>query len=152
MERPYFLAIPTTAGTGSEVTNFAVITRGNTKVALIDDVLVPDGALLDASFTRSSQVVKLPKEYGIDFQTGQLTGKIVEGLEAIKVWIWLCLHTERFRHAIYSADYGTSFEQYIGHVLSDEYINTDCESEITDALLINEFIESVEDFEVVRNS
>ena len=27
-----------------------------------------------------SQVVKLPKEYGIDFQTGQLTCKIVEGL------------------------------------------------------------------------
>nr|DAM81721.1 MAG TPA: Protein of unknown function (DUF2634) [Caudoviricetes sp.] len=98
------------------------------------------------------QVVKVPREYGIDFTTGQLTGKIVEGLEAIKVWIWLCLHTERFRHAIYSADYGTSLEQYIGHVLSEEYINTDCESEITDALLINEYIESIEEFEAVRNS
>ena len=99
-----------------------------------------------------SQVVKMPKEYGVDFATGQLTGKIVEGLEAIKVWIWLCMHTERFRHAIYSADYGTSLEQYIGHMLSQEYINTDCESEISDALLINEYIESVEDFEAVRNS
>ena len=99
-----------------------------------------------------SQVVKVPKEYGIDFETGQLTGKIVEGLEAIKVWIWLCMHTERFRHAIYSADYGTSLEQYIGHMLSEEYINTDCESEISDALLINEYIESIEDFEAVRNS
>lgn len=99
-----------------------------------------------------SQVVKVPREYGIDFQTGQLTGKIVEGLEAIKVWIWLCMHTERFRYAIYSADYGTSLEQYIGHMLSEEYINTDCESEISDALLINEFIESIEDFEAVRNS
>nr|DAS06272.1 MAG TPA: Protein of unknown function (DUF2634) [Caudoviricetes sp.] len=99
-----------------------------------------------------SQVVKVPREYGIDFTTGQLTGKIVEGLEAIKVWIWLCLHTERFRHAIYSADYGTSLEQYIGHMLSEEYINTDCESEISDALLINEYIESIEDFEAVRNS
>lgn len=99
-----------------------------------------------------SQVVKVPKEYGLDFQTGQLTGKIVEGLEAIKVWIWLCMHTERFRHAIYSADYGTSLEQYIGHMLSEEYINTDCESEISDALLINEYIESIEDFEAVRNS
>lgn len=97
-----------------------------------------------------SQAVKMPKEYGIDFTTGQLTGKIVEGIEAIKVWIWLCLHTERFRHAIYSSDYGTSFEQYIGHVLSDEYINNDCESEITDALLINEYIESIEDFEAVN--
>ena len=99
-----------------------------------------------------SQVVRVPREYGINFQTGQLTGKIVEGLEAIKVWIWLCMHTERFRHAIYSADYGTSLEQYIGHMLSEEYINTDCESEITDALLINEYIESIEDFEAVRNS
>lgn len=99
-----------------------------------------------------SQVVKMPREYGIDFQTGQLTGKIVEGIEAIKVWIWLCLHTERFRHAIYSSDYGTSLEQYIGHMLSEEYINTDCESEISDALLINEYIESIEDFEAVRNS
>lgn len=99
-----------------------------------------------------SQVVKMPREYGIDFQTGQLTGKIVEGIEAIKVWIWLCMHTERFRHAIYSADYGTSLEQYIGRMLSEEYINTDCESEISDALLINEYIESIEDFEAVRNS
>lgn len=99
-----------------------------------------------------SQVVKMPREYGIDFATGQLSGKIVEGLEAIKVWIWLCMHTERFKHAIYSADYGTSLEQYIGHMLSEEYINTDCESEITDALLINKYIESIEDFEAVRNS
>ena len=98
-----------------------------------------------------SQVVKMPREYGIDFDTGQLTGKIVEGIEAIKVWIWLCLHTERFRYAIYSSDYGTSFEQYIGHVLSDEYINTDCESEVTDALLINDYIESIEDFGAVKD-
>ena len=37
-------------------------------------------------------------------------------------------------------------------MLSEEYINTDCESEISDALLINEYIESIEDFEAVRNS
>lgn len=107
---------------------------------------------IDIAESEENKVIEVPREYGIDFTTGQLTGKIVEGLEAIKVWIWLCMHTERFRHAIYSSDYGTSLEQYFGRVLSDEYINTDCESEITDALLMNEYIESVEDFEVVRNS
>ena len=106
---------------------------------------------VDIAESEETKVIEVPREYGIDFTTGQLTGKIAEGLEAIKVWIWLCLHTERFRHAIYSADYGTSFEQYIGHVLSDEYINTDCESEISDALLINEYIESIEDFEAVKD-
>lgn len=106
---------------------------------------------IDIAESEENKVIEVPREYGIDFTTGQLTGKMVEGLEAIKVWVWLCLHTERFRHAIYSSDYGTSLEQYFGHVLSDEYINTDCESEITDALLMNEYIESVEDFEVARN-
>lgn len=106
---------------------------------------------IDIAESEENKVIEVPREYGIDFTTGQLTGKIVEGLEAIKVWVWLCMHTERFRHAIYSSDYGTSLEQYFGHVLSDEYINTDCESEITDALLMNDYIESVEDFEVARN-
>lgn len=106
--------------------------------------------LQELSVTRTAvennNVLKAPREYGLDFETGQLTGKIVEGVEAVRIWIWLCMHTERFRHAIYSADYGTSLEQYIGHVLSEEYINTDCESEVADALLMNEYIESIEDF------
>ena len=106
---------------------------------------------VDIAESEETKVIEVPREYGINFTTGQLTGKIVEGLEAIKVWVWLCMHTERFRHAIYSSDYGTSLEQYFGHVLSDEYINTDCESEITDALLMNEYIDGIEDFEVVRN-
>lgn len=107
---------------------------------------------IDIAESEETKVIEVPREYGIDFTTGQLTGKIVEGIEAIKVWIWLCMHTERFRHAIYSSDYGTALDQYFGHVLSDEYINTDCESEISDALLMNEYIESIEDFEVIRNS
>lgn len=34
-----------------------------------------------------SEKITTPKEYEIDFKTGQLTGRIVEGLEAIKIWI-----------------------------------------------------------------
>lgn len=49
--RPKFYAVPTTAGTGSEVTSFAVLTdtERNTKYPLVDDALLPDGAVLDAS-------------------------------------------------------------------------------------------------------
>ena len=68
MERPYFLAIPTTAGTGSEVTDFAVITRGENKVCLIDDFLAPDGALLDAGFTKTVPA-KVTADTGMDVLT-----------------------------------------------------------------------------------
>ena len=69
--------------------------------------------------TQISSVIEVPKEYGLDFETGQLTGEIVEGIEAIKVWIWLCLHTQRFRWPIYSWDYGADLEQYIGQSITD---------------------------------
>lgn len=108
--------------------------------------ILPSFLELVSKGRQGKEVLKVPKEYGIDFSTGQLTGKIVEGLEAIRVWVWLCLHTERFRHAIYSNDYGASLEQYFSQSLTDEYISTDCENEISEALLINEYIQSIEDF------
>ena len=95
-----------------------------------------------------STVQEIPKEYGIDFDTGQLTGTIVEGLEAVKVWIWLCLHTERFKYPIYTWDYGWDAEQYIGYAYPQEYIETTCEQEITDAMLVNPWITAVSDFSV----
>ena len=70
--------------------------------------------------TQTADTIEIPKEYSIDFATGQLTGKIVEGIEAIKVWVWLCLRTQRFRYPIYSWSYGTDMEQYIGQGLTIE--------------------------------
>ena len=97
--------------------------------------------------TQISSVIEVPKEYGLDFETGQLTGEIVEGIEAIKVWIWLCLNTQRFRWPIYSWDYGADLEQYIGQSITEEFLNADCEDEIREALLVNPFITDIEDFE-----
>ena len=53
--RPYFIAVPTTSGTGSEVTAFAVITdtEQNIKHALIDDFLLPNEAILDVEMVKS---------------------------------------------------------------------------------------------------
>ncbi len=47
-EKAYFIAVPTSAGTGSEVTPFAVITDGDTKYPLADYELMPDMAIVDA--------------------------------------------------------------------------------------------------------
>lgn len=52
-KKPLFAAIPTTSGTGSEVTNISVITVGDVKTLLIDDSFFPDIAVIDAAFTRT---------------------------------------------------------------------------------------------------
>ncbi len=52
----YFVAIPTTSGTGSEVTQFAVITDSNTgtKYPLVDEKLTPDMAILDPELVKTA--------------------------------------------------------------------------------------------------
>jgi len=55
-EKAYFIAIPTSAGTGSEVTPFAVITDEKTgvKYPLADYELLPDMAIVDTDFHMSA--------------------------------------------------------------------------------------------------
>ena len=55
-EKAYFIAGPTSAGTGSEVTPFAVITDGETgvKYPLADYELLPDMAIIDTDFHMSA--------------------------------------------------------------------------------------------------
>ena len=53
IKKPFFIAVPTTSGTGSEVTSYAVITDKEThrKVPLVSNEMLPDIALLDSQFT-----------------------------------------------------------------------------------------------------
>ena len=55
-EKAYFIAIPTSAGTGSEVTPFAVITdeRNGIKYPLADYELLPNMAIIDTDFHMSA--------------------------------------------------------------------------------------------------
>ncbi len=55
-EKTYFIAVPTSAGTGSEVTPFAVITDSDTgiKYPLADYELMPDMAIVDADLQMSA--------------------------------------------------------------------------------------------------
>ncbi|MDE6502800.1 MAG: bifunctional acetaldehyde-CoA/alcohol dehydrogenase [Ruminococcus sp.] len=69
-QKAYFVAIPTSAGTGSEVTPFAVITDGKTgiKYPLADYELMPDMAIIDIDFHMSAPK-SLTSASGIDALT-----------------------------------------------------------------------------------
>lgn len=47
--KPRLVAIPTTSGSGSEVTDFAILTHEGVKHPLVDEALRPDVAILDSS-------------------------------------------------------------------------------------------------------
>lgn len=93
------------------------------------------------------KTIDIPREYGIDFETGELTGEVVEGLEALKVWIWICLKVERFRYPAYSWVYGSELEQYIGKAYSEEFIQFDVPRAVEEALKVNPHIQGIKDFE-----
>jgi len=73
-QKAKFVAIPTTSGTGSEVTSFAVITdkkHGNTKYPLADYELTPDVAIVDPDY-----VLSLPRTAVADTGMDVLTHAI----------------------------------------------------------------------------
>ena len=72
-EKAYFIAIPTSAGTGSEVTPFAVITDGESgvKYPLADYELLPNMAIVDADFHMTAPKA-LTAASGIDAVTHAL--------------------------------------------------------------------------------
>ncbi|MCH7253734.1 DUF2634 domain-containing protein, partial [Clostridioides difficile] len=66
--------------------------------------------------------------------------KIVEGNEAIKVWVYKCIKTNRYEHEIYSWKYGTELSELIGQKYSKGLTESEASRYIKEALLINPYI------------
>lgn len=104
-------------------------------------------------FIRSVEEQAIPtpkayKEYELDFATGQLTGKVLEDKEALKVWIYKILLTKRYRHLIYSWDYGQDLEEMIGKSYEEDLIISEVERRIKECLLINDKITACTHFNI----
>lgn len=70
VHKPFFVAIPTTSGTGSEVTEYSVLTdsKSHVKMPITDKIMLPDIAILDPVFTKSVPAF-VTAETGIDALT-----------------------------------------------------------------------------------
>ena len=88
------------------------------------------------------------KEYGFDFQKGKLTNKVLEGKEALKVWIYKTLLTTRYTYPIYSWDYGQDLDELIGQGYEKGFIESEVERRIKECLLVNDKITGCTNFEI----
>ncbi len=79
---PKLVAIPTTSGSGSEVTDFAILTHGGVKHPLVDRKLQPDVAILDSDLLQTLPP-SLIADAGFDVLAHALEAFVATGAGAI---------------------------------------------------------------------
>ena len=89
-----FVAIPTTSGSGSEVTDFAILTHERIKHPLVDERLRPDVAILDSELL-TQLPPSLVADAGFDILTHALEACVATNAGTLTD----CLATEAFRGA-----------------------------------------------------
>ena len=77
-----FVAIPTTSGSGSEVTDFAILTHERVKHPLVDEKLRPDTAILDSDLLEQLPP-KLIADTGFDVLAHALESYVATGAGAM---------------------------------------------------------------------
>lgn len=110
---------------------------------------------IDSSETTVSTAAELPllKEYAYDFENNQLlldeSGRtyMVEGNEALRIWILKALSTERFHYTAYSFAFGSEWQdQLTGHAMNVEVLKLEMERFIIEALMVNPYIQRLDNF------
>lgn len=71
-----------------------------------------------------------------------------EGAEAVAVWAWNALHTVRYRHEIFTWDYGCELESLIGQPYSAATKKAEAIRYVREALTVNPYITEVNDIRV----
>jgi len=83
--------------------------------------------------------------FGIDFDRGRVVG-MIDSLEAVKQAVFLILQTERYRHLIYTPDYGVELEGLIGR--DPLFVQSELKRRIREALMQDDRIEDVTNFSI----
>lgn len=73
---------------------------------------------------------------------------VVTGIDALEVWIYKAILTDRFEHPIYSWDYGTELTDLVGQKFSKGLTESEAFRYIKEALMINPYINDVDNLGV----
>ncbi|MFZ4454343.1 DUF2634 domain-containing protein [Salibacterium aidingense] len=90
------------------------------------------------------------KTWRLDFENGRIR-RPIDGERAIRQFVRKTLMTERFRYAIYSADHGSELESLIGANITDNLKNVEIPRLVREALVVDDRIADVTNFEVERD-
>lgn len=108
--------------------------------------ILPQGSVLNTTQTSPQQ--QTSRTYAIDPMTKRIVG-MVDGIEAVKQAVMLILGTERFKHSIFSANYGSELEELTG--ADSTSFSAEIGRRIRDALIHDDRISDVQDFRITMS-
>ncbi len=105
----------------------------------------------------SEKKIPIYKEIAWDFINDKMilengSPKIVEYNEAIKVWIYKTIKTERYNYPIYTWNYGCEVPNLLGKGLPRGLLISETARYIEESLLINPYITSLNGFDIQFNN
>lgn len=103
-----------------------------------------------------NQILPLYKEMSIEFEFAETLSRnndiiVVEGIEAVRVWVFKALKSWRNKYEIYSDSFGTDLYSNIGEVFNEEIRQPLMYADIQETLLVNPYITSVTNFNTVAD-
>lgn len=111
---------------------------------MIELALSPE---VEIELVDEDEEIETLQTYRIDYETMTITNEIIDGIEAIKQFIYMTLRTSRYEHFIYSTDYGSEIEELLSnHEVTQEFKKMELPRLITEALIYDERINDVTDF------
>ena len=118
--------------------------------------MLPNIAGVDINISTTSTATQ-GKSFKFDFATGEfelIDGKMIEitEREVLKIWIQKTIRTEKNKFKVYQdVNYGVSIEDLvIGRAYNQQFINSELEREISEALTQNKLIQSISDFSSIN--
>ena len=115
--------------------------------------LFPELSVAEVS---NEKLLPMYMEWAFDFEKGELKVKhgkyyLVEGNEALKIWIYKALRTQRFIFNAYTHNYGSEIGTLVGTVEDKDILYSEISRYIEEVLLANPYIISVSDFNFSRS-
>jgi hypothetical protein len=100
-----------------------------------------------------SEDLPIPKEWAWDFERNDfllMNNKpyLVEGLEAVRIWAYKALMTERFKYEVYSWEYGSEIYSLIGSGFTRSAVDSEVPRLVWEALQPNPYITSVNNINI----
>lgn len=92
------------------------------------------------------------KDYAYNFENNCLKLEngvtyLVEKNEALKIWIYKTLHTERFRYIAYTHAYGNEVYKLIGQNIQSDITYSEIKRFIIEAIMVNPYIKELTNFQ-----